>query len=377
MNFIPYGRQTIDNSDIQSIVNVLVESKYLTTGPKVDEFEKKICEYTGMKYAIAVSNGTAALHCAAYAAGIGEGDEVIVPTMSFVASSNCILYCGGKPIFCDIDPDTLNIDYTKIENLITDKTKAIMAVDFAGQLCNYQRIIEIAKKYNLLIIQDASHSVGVTQYNLDYCADLITLSFHPVKNITTGEGGMILTNDENMANRMRQFRSHGIDNDYKSRYLHYYDMKELGYNYRLTDLQCALGISQLKRIDQFMERRKEIADIYTRNILDGDLKKYIQPLKIEYECAFHIYIIKLAESIDRDEIYKKLLEKNIGVNVHYKPIHLHSYYINNQNTFIGQYPVAEDVYKQILTLPIYPILKDGDVYYVINTLKEILLYHPH
>ena len=241
---LPYGRQTIDQSDIDCVVDVLKNSNYLTTGPKVKEFEAALCNYTGMKHAIVVSNGTTALHCATYAADIKPGDEVIVTTLSFVASANAILYQGGTPIFADIEPDTMNIDVDKIEPLITDKTKAIIAVDFAGQLCNYRKLRKLADKYNLIIIEDAAHSIGVTRSNY---VDLITYSFHPVKTITTGEGGAIMTNNEYFANKMRIFRNHGIDADYKNRYLHYYSMTELSNNYRLKDIQFELGIKQLKK----------------------------------------------------------------------------------------------------------------------------------
>ncbi len=366
---IPYGKQTINNDDIQSIIDVLKENKYLTTGPKVEEFETKMCQYTSMKYAIAVSNGTAALHCTTYAANLQPNDEVIVSTMSFIASANAILYCHAIPIFCDINPDTLNIDETKIESLITNKTKAIITVDFAGQLCNYQEINKIAKKYNLIIIEDASHSVGITQNN---DADLVTYSFHPVKNMTTAEGGMILTNNEEFYKKIKQFRNHGIDMDYKNRYLHYYNMTELGYNYRLTDLQCVLGISQLTRLREWINIRQEIAEIYITQINNSKLKEYLEPLKIINKCAYHIFIVKI-KNYDRDTLYKQLIEKKIGVNVHYKPIHLQPYYINNYQTYKGLCPISEEIYEQILTLPIYPTLGEKEIDYILNVLKNILL----
>lgn len=368
MNFIPYGKQTINNNDIQAVLDALNDNKYLTTGPKVNEFEHNISNLTNSKYAVAVSNGTTALHCAMYASNIKENDEIIVPTISFLASANAILYCNAKPIFCDVNEETLNIDENKIEKLITNKTKAIVTVDFAGQLCNYDKIYHIAKKYNLIIIQDSAHSFGIVKNSL---ADLTTFSFHPVKNITTCEGGTIITNNKEMEIKMKQFRNHGIDADYKNRYLHYYNMTDLGYNYRLTDLQCALGISQLKRIDEFIERRKEIAQIYTKYINDSELKKYIEPLKLINDNAFHIYVIKILKH-NRDDVYKKLYEKNIGVNVHYKPIHLQPYYIKNIGTYIGLCPIAEKMYEKILTLPIYPLLKNEEIEYILKTLEEIL-----
>lgn len=368
MNFIPYGKQTINQDDIDSVLNVLKDNNYLTTGPKINEFEQKVSAFTNIKYAVAVSNGTTALHCALHASGIKEGDEVIVTTISFLASANAILYCNAKPVFCDVNENTLNIDENKIEELITEKTKAIIAVDFAGQLCNYKKINKIAKKYNLIVVQDAAHSFGIIKNSL---ADLTTFSFHPVKNITTCEGGMIMTNNENMANKMKQFRNHGMDIDYKNRYLHYYNMTDIGYNYRLTDLQCALGISQMNRIDQFIERRQEIAKMYTNYIVNSNLINYIKPLDLINNNAFHIYVIKILKH-NRDDVYQKLLEKNIGVNVHYKPIHLQPYYIENVGTHKGLCPISEKVYEQILTLPIYPLLEDGYVEYILSSLEEIL-----
>lgn len=371
-NYIPYGKQTIDDDDIESIINVLQDNKFLTTGPKIQEFEDKISNFTNMKYSVVVSNGTAALHSAIHAIDIKKNDEIIVTTLSFIASANCILYCNAVPIFCDINKETMNIDENKIENLITNKTRAIICVDFAGQLCNYDKIYTIAKKYNLIIIQDAAHSFGVTENKY---ADLITSSFHPVKNITTGEGGVILTNNERYASKLKQFRNHGIDNDYNNRYLHYYDMTNLGYNYRLTDIQCALGISQLNKIDKWIKKRQNIANIYKNEINNSELKNFIKPLKIINKCAYHIFVIKLKNlnkyNYNRDEIYKKIIENNIGVNVHYKPIHLHTYYIKNLNTYVGQCPVAEKIYKKILTLPLYPTLTNDNINYIIKILKNI------
>ena len=338
--YIPYGKQTIQPEDINSVLEVLNENKYLTTGPKVEEFENKMCQYTNMKYSVAVSNGTAALHCAIYATDVKKDDEVIVSTMSFIASANAILYCNAKPIFCDINEDTLNIDENKIESLITDKTKAIIVVDFAGQLCNFIEINRIAKKYNLIVIEDAAHSVGITKNN---SADLVTYSFHPVKNMTTAEGGMILTNNEDYYLKMKQFRNHGIDMDYKNRYLHYYNMTELGYNYRLTDIQCALGISQIDRLKTWINRRQEIAQIYIDKIYNSKLYQYIEPLKIKNDCAYHIFVVKV-KNYKRDTLYQELIEKGIGVNVHYKPIHLQPYYIENFNTYRGLCLNAENIY---------------------------------
>lgn len=373
-NVINYGKQTIAEDDIQSVLEILRENKYLTTGPQVKIFEEELCHISNMKYCVAVSNGTAALHCAIHSLNIKEGDDVLVTTMSFVASANCIIYQNANPIFVDINPNTMNIDTADLKKKITKKSKAVIVVDFAGQLCEYNEIKQICDENNLIIIEDASHSVGIVNWNnKGYHGDLITYSFHPVKNITTGEGGAILTNNKQYYKKMRMFRNHGIDNDYGNRHLHYYNMIDLGYNYRLTDLQCALGINQLKKLDQWIDIRKKIADKYNEEF--RQLNKYIEPLTIINNCAFHIYIIKLnLDNIicDRDQIYKYLRELNIGVNVHYKPIHLQPFYLENYNTFEGLCPNAEQIYTKIITLPIYPTLSDEEVTYIIKAIKKII-----
>ena len=275
-----YGKQTIDESDKQAVLDVLNENKYLTTGPKVTEFENKVKEYCNVKYACAVNSGTAALHLAVHALNLKQTDEIIVSCLSFVASSNAILYCGVNPVFCDIDKDTMNIDPNKIEALITKNTKAIIVVDFAGQPCDYHKIIPIVKKYNLVLIEDAAHSMGCqfnscpTKPKVGSFADITTFSFHPVKNITTCEGGMAITNNETYYKRMKTFLTHGITRDYKDREenaSHYYEMVDLGYNYRIPDLLCALGISQMDKIDVFIKRRQEIAKIYDENLQNFSL----------------------------------------------------------------------------------------------------------
>ena len=251
---IPYGKQTLDENDKKSVLEILEKNIYLTTGPTVSEFEEKVCKYVGCNHGVAVNSGTAALHCAVFAANISSGDEVIVPAISFVATSNVVLYQGGKPVFCDIDSETLNIDVSKIEDLITEKTKAIIMVDMCGQPCHYEEIREICNKYNLILIQDAAHSIGA-KYNdkkVGSYSDITCFSFHPVKNITTCEGGMMVTNNENYFKRAKSFRSHGVSRDYLTREKsnsHYYEMNDLGFNYRIPDVLCALGISQMDKLD--------------------------------------------------------------------------------------------------------------------------------
>jgi len=375
---IPYGKQTIEKNDIEAVLKVLEENEMLTTGKYVPEFEKKICEYVGSKYAVAVNSGTAALHLATFAIDIKDDDEVIVSAISFVASANCVLYQRGKPVFCDINPNTMCIDCTKIEALITNKTKAIIFVDMCGQPCDYNEIKKIADKHNLILIQDAAHSLGA-KYNdqkVGSYADISCFSFHPVKNITTCEGGMIVTNNEQYYKRAMAFRTHGISRDFKEREkmnTHYYEMQELGFNYRIPDVLCALGIEQLKRLDTFIERRNEIANKY--NEFFKNHKNLIEVFDNEHYSAYHIYVIKLKlENLktDRDTIFKELKNNGIGVNVHYMPIYLHPYY-EKLGYKKGLCPVSEDVYSRIITLPMFPLLKDEQINKVTEEVSNICL----
>ena len=379
---LQYGKQTIDESDKQAVMEVLNENTYLTTGPRVNKFEEEVCEFVGVKYGVAVNSGTAALHCALSCLNLQSDDEIIVSCLSFVASANAILYCGAKPVFCDIEESTMNIDANKIEELITDKTRGIVFVDFVGQPCDFHRLKEIKDKYNLVLIEDAAHSIGCqinkcpTKPYVGSFADLTTFSFHPVKNITTCEGGMIMTNNEEYYNQMKSFRSHGISVDYKQREKmgsHYYEMTQLGYNYRIPDLLCALGSNQLKRLPQWIKRRQEIAKRYDESL--NELNEYLEPLEQKYESAYHIYVIKLKlEKLkaSRDEIFKALKAEGLGVNVHYMPIHLHPYYKNNLGTYEGLCPVAENVYKRIITLPIFPTMEEKDIEDVIGIVKKVI-----
>ena len=374
---IPYGKQTVDENDKKSVLEILEKNTYLTTGPTVSEFEEKVCKYVGCNYGVAVNSGTAALHCAVFAANILKDDEVIVPAISFVATSNVVLYQGGKPVFCDIDSETLNIDVSKIEDLINEKTKAIIMVDMCGQPCHYEEIREICNKYNLILIQDAAHSIGA-KYNdkkVGSYSDITCFSFHPVKNITTCEGGMMVTNNENYFKRAKSFRSHGVSRDYLTREKsnsHYYEMNDLGFIYRIPDVLCALGISQMNKIDMFIKRRNEIADFYNLNLKDNEK---IKLLKNYYYNAYHIYVIKLRIhnlSKSRDNIFKELKEAKIGVNVHYMPIYLHPYY-QSIGYNKGLCPVSEIVYECIITLPCFPLLKDEELNYICNKINEIVI----
>ena len=365
--YIPYGRQSISEEDIQAVVDVL-RSDYLTTGPKVTEFENIVANYVGAKYAVAVSNGTAALHIACLAAGIQPGDEVIVSPITFAASANCVLYCGGKPVFADIKPDTYNIDPEDVERKITSKTKAIIAVHYTGQPCEMDEITAIAKKHNLVVIEDGAQVIS-GEYKgkkIGSISDMTTFSFHPVKPVTTGEGGMVTTNNEELYQRLKLFHTHGITRE-ESLLTHnegpwYYEQLELGYNYRITDIQCALGISQMKRLDQFAaHRRNDEAFAGCKDIITP----YQHP-----DClsSYHLYMIQVPAE-RRREIFENLRNKGIGVNVHYIPVYKLPYYQQHgyQSTCC---PNAEAFYARAITLPLYADMTEEQVDYVVECVKD-------
>jgi perosamine synthetase len=382
---IPYGRQTIDEDDIKAVVDVL-RSDWLTTGPKVLEFEQAVAAYVGAKYAVAVSNGTAALHAAMYAIGIGTGDEVIVPPMTFAATANCVVFQGGTPVFADVDPDTLLLDPAKVEEKITKKTKAIIGVDYAGQPCDWDSLREIAGKHKLRLVADGCHALGAEYKGckVGSLADMTIFSFHPVKHITTGEGGMITTDDAELAERIRLFRTHGIIRDPKcfssqasdlrpptSDSTWFYQMIDLGYNYRITDFQCALGLSQLQKLPKFLKRRREIAALYDEAFagLSGIITLGARKDSLH---AYHLYVIRIDSNIlgiDRATLFIKLRENGIGVNVHYIPVHLHPFYKDKFNTGSILCPVAEAAYEQIISIPMFPGLTDSDIEAVIEAIK--------
>lgn len=370
--YIPYGRQSIDEKDIQAVIDVL-QSDYLTTGPKVAEFEKKVADYVGAKYAVAVSNGTAALHIACLAAGISEGDEVITSPITFAASSNCVLYCGGTPVFADIDADTYNIDPVQIEKQITDKTKALIPVHYTGQPCDMDAISAIAKKNNLIVIEDAAHALGASYKGkmIGNISDMTCFSFHPVKPITTGEGGMVVTDNEELYKRLLLFRSHGITRDEELMTENqggwYYQQLELGYNYRITDISCALGCSQMDRIDSFMTKRREIAKRY--NDAFATIEGIITPKQMpDCESGWHLYMIQVK---DRKNIFNKLRNAGIGVNVHYIPVYQHPYY--QRNGYVDCCCAnAEKFYSRAISLPIFPELTREQQQYVIDKVIEFV-----
>ena len=380
-SILPYGHQWIDDEDIASVVEVL-KRDWITQGPKVDEFERKVAEYCGVKYAVAVSSGTAALHAACSVAGISNGDEAITTPITFAATANAVVYCGGKPVFADIREDTLNIDAEQIKRKLSPKTKAVLPVDFAGHPADLDEIMAIARDRKLIVIEDASHALGAEYKGkrIGSLADMTILSFHPVKHITTGEGGMVLTNSKDYYEELRVFRHHGIrrnGNTPKNEGPWYYEIPSPGYNFRLTDFQCALGISQLKKLDGFTRRRREIAASY--NEAFAGMGQIITPVESrDVKAVYHIYVIQLRTEklkVGRKEIFEALRAENIGVNVHYVPLHLHPFYKREFGYREGDYPKAEAYYERAITLPIFPKMSDEDVKDVIESVCKALRYH--
>jgi perosamine synthetase len=376
-DYLPYGRQWIDEDDVGAVAEVL-RSDWLTTGPKVEEFERALAEHVGARHAVAVSSGTAALHAVMFALGIGSGHEVIVPAMTFAASANCVVYQGGSPVFCDVREDTLLLDPALVERKITPQTKAILAVDYAGQPCDYDELKGIAGRHGIALVADACHALGATyrERNVGALADMSAFSFHPVKHMTTGEGGMVTTDDAELAGRMRRFRNHGIESDHRQRAERgtwYYEMTELGYNYRMTDFQCALGLSQLGKLPGWIERRREIAARYDEQLAD---LPGVEPLAVRTDRAhaYHLYVVRLDPGrlgVDRAAVFARLRESGIGVNVHYVPAHLHPFYRERFGTGPGLCPVAEAAYERILSLPVFPQMTDSDVERVVAELKGL------
>ena len=371
---LPYGRQTITERDVEAVVEVL-RSAWLTTGPAVEAFESAMAAYTGAKYAVAVSSGTAALHAAMFALGIGPGDEVIVPACTFAATANAVVFCGGRPVFADVQPGSLCLDPRAAAARITSNTRAIVSVDYAGQPCDYEELSALARRHRLALVADACHALGASykNRNVGALADLSTFSFHPVKHITTGEGGMITTSDARLADRMRMFRNHGISSDYRQRAAKgtfFYEMVELGFNYRLSDLQCALGISQLQQLPEWLRQRSAIAATYDSH-LDGVPRIEALERLPDRTHAYHLYVVRVHREDgqhSRDLVFRRLRQLGIGCNVHYIPVHLHPFYKERFGYGAGLCPVAERAFQEVLSLPIYPQLDDADVKRVADSL---------
>lgn len=376
---IYYGKQWIDEDDVQAVAEVL-RSDFITCGPKVDEMERTLVAYTGAKYAVAVSNGTAALHCACMAAGIGPGDEVITTPITFAASANCALYCGAKPVFADINPKTYNIDPESIRAHITPATKAVVAVDFTGQPVQYKEIREICDEYGLIFIEDAAHAIA-SKYDghpVGSLADMTTFSFHPVKTVTGGEGGAILTNNEEYYKKLMLARTHGITHDeslmedapHEGPW--YYEQIMLGYNYRITDFQAALIVSQMKKLDAFAARRKEIVKRYNeafRNIPGIIIQEEIP----EADTCRHLYIIRLdldKLKCTRREFFDAMSAENVQCQIHYVPVYWFPYY-HHLGYEKGLCPNAEKVYEGIMSIPLYPRLNNQDIADVIHAVKKV------
>lgn len=366
----PYGKQSLDFSDYWAVLSTL-KSPFLTCGPKVREFEQAICDYTGAKYCVAVSSATAGLHIATLAADIKPGDEVITSPITFLASSNCILYAGGTVKFADIEPETANIDPIEIEKQITSKTKAIIPVHFAGQSCDMEKVINAIKNSNtsqkIYVIEDAAHAIGsnykYTKVGSCKYSDMTVFSFHPVKTITTGEGGAVTTNNEELYKKLLAFRSHGMYKEGKMAANWEYEMKDLGFNYRLTDIQASLGVSQFKKLDKFKKRRREIVEYYNKNLGLPHLKE-----RNFSNACFHLYPIMVR---DREVFYHKAKAQGLNLQVHYIPIYTQPYY-KNLGFKEGDFPNAEIYYKKCISLPLYPNLTDSDLKEIVSRIKKII-----
>jgi perosamine synthetase len=376
--FLPYGRQSVDEADIEAVVEAL-RSDWLTTGPKVAEFEEAFAVWVGAAHAVSFSSGTAALHAAAFAAGLKTGDEAITTPLTFAATANCVLYQGATPVFADVSRDTLNLDPEQIQKRISPKTRAILPVDYSGHPADLTPILEIARRHQLIVIEDACHALGAEcgGRRVGSIADMTAFSFHPVKHITTGEGGMVATNDPQFAETLRRFRNHGISSDARQRQSAgqwHYEMVLLGFNYRLPDVACALGIQQLKKLDGNLARRREIAACYTAAFckIPGVLSPSVKP---EVNPAWHLYPIRLdlgKLTAGRADVFRALRAENIGVNVHYIPVHLHPYYRDRFGYKGGEFPVAEDAYERLISLPMFHGMSDGDLEDVIEAVRKVV-----
>jgi perosamine synthetase len=375
---LPYGHQSIDEADIQAVVDTL-RSDWLTTGPRIAEFEEAFAARTGARYAVSFSSGTAALHAAAFAAGLKAGDEAITSPLTFVATANCVLYQGAVPIFADVSPDTLNLDPEQAAARITSRTRAILPVDYAGHPADLAPIVELAERHGLVVIEDASHALGAEYKGgqVGSLSHMTVFSFHPVKHITTGEGGMVTTDNAKFADTLRRFRNHGISSEARQRQAEgqwHYEMVLLGFNYRLTDIACALGIQQLKKLEANLSRRRKIAERYTAAF--HEIPEVVPPaVRPEVNPAWHLYPIRIDQvklKADRGQVFHALRAENIGVNVHYIPVHRHPYYRERFGYRGGDYPVAEDAYERLISLPMFHGMSDQDVGDVIHAVDKVI-----
>jgi perosamine synthetase len=373
-DWIPYGRQAIDDDDVDAVEAVL-RSDYLTTGPDVARFEAAIAEFTGAPEAVVVSSGTAALHTAYAVAGIGPGDEVVMPPMTFAATANAAVYLGATPVFVDVDPGTGLIEPAGIEAAITDRTRALVAVDYAGQPADYAAIRAIADRHGLPVLADAAHSLGAARggRSVGTLADLTVLSFHPVKHITSGEGGAILAGDADTAEALRAFRSHGIVRDparlRRDEGPWYHEMQSIGFNYRLTDIQCALGVSQVQKLPRFVARRREIAARYLAE-LAGTPGLHLPVVEPDAEPSWHLFVVRVVDPARRRRFFEALHAERIGVQVHYIPVYRHPYY-EDRGYPAGLCPDAEAFYARAISIPMYPGLDDAAISRVIRVVRDL------
>jgi len=378
---LPYGRQSIDEDDIAAVVETL-RSDWLTTGPKVNEFEEAFGAWVGARYAVSFSSGTAALHGTAFAAGIGTGDEVITSPLTFAATANCILYQGGTPVFADVQEDTLNIDPEWVAKRITARTKALMPVDYAGHPADLDELHQIADRHGLTVIEDACHALGAEHRgrHVGSISHMTVFSFHPVKHLTTGEGGMVTTDNPHFAETLRKFRNHGISSEARERQAQgqwHYEMVLLGFNYRLTDIACALGLRQLSKLESNLARRREIAKRYSDE-MRGFSEILLPFVRDEVLPAWHLYPVRLdldSLSASRGEVFQALRAENIGVNVHYIPVHLHPYYRGRFGYQCGDFPVAESAYERLISLPMFHGMCDEDVRSVIGSVEKVIGFY--
>jgi perosamine synthetase len=374
---LPYGRQSLDDADIQAVVAVL-KSDWITAGPKVGEFEERFASWIGARHAVSFSSGTAALHGAAFAAGLGPGDEAITTPLTFCATANCVLYQGATPVFADVSPDTLNLDPGAVFKKTSARTKAIIAVDYGGHPAALDELGEMAKDHGALLIEDACHALGAEYRGkrVGGIADMTVFSFHPVKHLTTGEGGMVATDDTRLAETLRRFRNHGISSEARERHESgqwFYEMVLLGFNYRLTDIACALGLSQLEKLPANLARRREIAAQYAEAFRDLPAIA-IPTVRDGVVPAWHLYPVRLKLewlAAGREQIFQAMRAENIGVNVHYIPVHQHPYYRERFNTEAG-YPAAENAYARLISLPMFHSMTAQDVEDVIHALRKVV-----